>query len=311
MLKSLFGANTAQVVPIIFAYLFNAIGKYKYRELIGDKDLAKETWTTVESNGYILKNCKLFVYASWVNKKNGLPTSPAKFGIHQEDVKLLRSLDLSHLKLKKLKLPMSIFDYDNLEGSILTSSELKNYIGKFISKKLIFLRSYGLSREEIHSHLLFASIFALRKHYPDFQSELHALNICKTSIHNSGMCLIEYWTRGKRQALLKENDTFQSVHVPLESVHDVGVAPEHEDDFRLNLQSLVALVPKMKPRQQTFVSVAAGIYDPGFSMFIGSDNSEVVDVWSYDRYLGQLRQYFNVTEQQVSALLSNLRRQLT
>jgi hypothetical protein len=307
MLKSLYGDNTKRIAPILFAYLFNAIGKYEYRDLIGDKELAKDAWTKAESSGYILKNCKLFMYASHVNKQHGVPTSPAKFGIHQEDVTLLRSVDLSHLKLKKLKKPMSLFDYDNLEGAVLTSTELKNYIGKFISKKLIFLRSYGLAREEIHSHLLHASIFAMRKHYPAFESDLHALNICKTSIHNSGMCLIEYWTRAKRQALLKENGTFQSVHVPFDSLHNVGVAPEHEDEFRLNIQSLVALTPTMSVKQQSFLSAAAGIYDPGFSMYLGHDNSDLVDSWGYDRYLSQLRSYFCVSEEQTKKLLGNLR----
>lgn len=312
MLKQIFNLDPKQhnrIMSILFSYLFNRIGKYEYRRQIADKDLAKKVWSTASQSWYVLKNCKLYAHAHYLNRRNGLATSPAKFGIFSEDVGILKNLDLSGIKPKYKS--YSVFDFDNLEGAILTSSELKTHIGKFISKKLIFLaRSYGLSREEIHGHLLHSALFALRKQYPIYESDLHALNICKTAIHNSGMGLIEYWTRNKRNALLKENGNFQAVHVQYDILSDVGVEPEHANEFRQNLQSLVALSSTLKPKAAGFLGAAAGLYDPGVSMFIGTDNSEAAEHWNYDRYLTGLRAYYGVTEAQQASLMAHLRRKM-
>lgn len=312
MLKSLFELDPrahTRIMVTLFDYLFNKIGKYEYRKQIGDKDLAKRVWTIASESWYVLKNCKLYAHAYAVNRRLGLATSPAKFAISSEDVSLLKGLDLSHIKPGYKA--YSVFDFDNLEGAILTSSELKNYIGKFISKKLIFLaRSYGLSREEIHGHLLHSALFALRKQYPVYETELHATNICKTAIHNSGMGLIEYWTRNKRNALFEENGGFQAVHVQHDILANVGVAPEHDNELRQNLQSLVALSARMHPMHANFLSAAAGLYDPGVSMFIGVDNSEAAEQWNYDRYLAKLRLYYRLSPDQQCRLLGTLREKM-
>lgn len=309
MLKSIFnlGPRHNEIMRILFAYLFNRIGKYEYRKLIDDKNLAKQVWSIASSNGYVLKNCKLFAYASAYNRRHGWSTSPAKFGIYAEDVNLLRSIDVGRTKYKAY----TVFDFDNLEGAILTSDALKTHIGKFVSKKLIFLvRSYGLTREEITGHLQHSALFALRKQYPVYQSELHAVNICKTAIHNSGMGLIEYWTRNKRNALLKENGSFQAVHVQYDVLNNVSVPPDHENDLRQNLQSLVKLHDRMSPKAARFISAAAGVYDPAVTLYLGCDNTEAACNWGYDRYLGKLRTYFGVTEYQQSNLLNKLRNHL-
>jgi hypothetical protein len=309
MLRQIFGLDPkdhTRVMNILFSYLFDRIGKYEYRTQIGDKNTAKSVWKTASEHWYVLRNCKLYAHAYHYNGKKGLPTSPAKYEISQQDVAILRGLDLSHLKAKYK--PYSVFDYDNLEGSILTSSHLKAHIGKFVSRKLIFLtRSYGLSRDEIHAHLLHAALFALRKQYPRYESELHAMNICKTAIHNSGMGLIEFWTRGKRNALLKENGAFQAVHVQYEVLNNVGVPPEHDNEFRCNLQSLVSISKTLPAREASFLSAAAGIYDPGVSMFIGELNDDAAARWKYDRYLSSVRAYYKVTDAEQGALLEVLR----
>ena len=313
MLKQIFDLDPKEhtrVMNILFAYLFDQIGKYEYRKQVGDKDIAKKVWKIASEHWYVLKNCKLYAYAVHQNRKSGIATSPAKFSIHSTDVGFLRGLDLSRIKSKFKS--YSVFDYDNLEGSILTSSHLKAHIGKFISKKLIFLtRSYGLSRDEIHMHLLHSALFALRKQYPVYESELHALNICKTAIHNSGMGLIEFWTRDKRNALLKENGSFQAVHVQYDLMTNIGVAPEHDNEFRCNLQSLVSLAETLEPKHAEFLSAAAGVYDPAVSMFLGAPNDDVALTWKYDRYLSEVRGYFKITEQDQASILSSLRSKMS
>jgi hypothetical protein len=301
--------NDPKLLGALFAYLFGHISKAEYKEAIGDKEEAKRLWTATSCSGYILKNCKLFAYAVHVNRKQGIATSPAKFGIYKEDVPILRRLNLNHIKGYKA---YSLFDFDNLEGSILKSTEIKNYTGKFISKKMSYLmKSYGQSREELFGQMQHAALYALRKSYPCYESDLHALNICKTAIHNSGVGIMEYWNRAKRKALILDQGVFQAVKVPFESLADVGVDPEHNSEYRLNIQSLVSISERLKPQAQKFMSAAAGLYDPGFSLFIGIDNREAAESWAYDRYLSNLRGYYSVTEQQTQKLFQHLRKSLT
>lgn len=301
--------NAPDKIGSLFAYLFGRINKAEYKTAIGSKVEAKKIWTLVSSNGYILKNCKLFAYAVHSNRLISMPTSPAKYEILKEDVSILRRINLSHIKPKYKS--YSLFDYDNLEGSILKSTDLKNYTGKFISKKMSYLmKSYGLSREELFGQMQHSALFALRKQYPCYESELHALNICKTAIHNSGVGIMEYWNRAKRKALVLDNGSYQAVQIPYDSLVNVGVAPEHDSELRLNLQSLVSVAEGLPIKAQKFVSAAAGLYDPGFSMFIGIDNRDAVESWVYARYLENLRSYYSVSEAQTTNLFSKLRSSL-
>lgn len=302
-----------RVAIVLFKYLFRAINKFEYRKQIGDKDLAKQVWSRVVNNGYVIRNCKLFSYAVHYNRGRNLPTSPAKYEIMQDDVGLLRSLDLSHIP--EIYKPYSLFDFKNFETSILGSKELQTNIGKFVSKKLIFLdRHFDLPRSDIQQTLNEAAIYALRKQYPYYKSDLHALNVCKTAIKNRGHGLIEYHTRFKRNELLNEKGVFQAVNVSfdsgLEEVTALSVMPVHDDPLRQNLEALSDLMTKMGPKARSFLAAASGVYDAGFTMYLGVDNSEAVHDWTYERYMGLLRAYHLITEQQAARLLLKIRKSI-
>lgn len=290
----------------VFSYLFGLITKYEFRSQIGDRDLAKEVWERVVNNGYLLVNCKLFAYAHYVAKRKGVSVSPARYYIEASDVRLLRNLDLKGLSVRYKS--YSLFDFQTMEAAFVTSSSMDTYIGKFISKKLRFLcNSYGIKRSEIHADLQCAAVYALRKQYPRYQSELHALNICKTAIQNAGQGMIEYWTREKRNALIKDGDTFQAVNMNLE-FSSASVMPHHEDELRQNLQSLVAVSSKLPHNEQQWVLSASGQHDPGLSFFMGRDNSDAVETMPYDKYLRQVSAYHRVSKDKI---LENLRNALT
>lgn len=303
MLKTILGEEGLAYATPIFQYLFGNINKYTYRDSFEDRAFAKELWAKVEASGYILKNCKLFLYANHKNSLAGLPTSPARFEIAAEDVRLLRSL---RLKLPKKYKVYSLFDFSNLEGALLWSREMRNYIGKFINKKLRFLYSYGLTYSEIESQLVEYALWVLRKHYPVYETDLHAKNICKTAVHNMGMLLIQHWTRGKRQVLNKETDgTFQHRFVQLDYASEVHVRPEHENrELAWDLQTVLKTLDK---RHASMLSALSGTYDAGVTLFIGVDNSEAASQWSFERYLAAVATYHGVGEQEVSKLLADVR----
>lgn len=289
---------------VVFAYLFGQISKYEYRRLIRDKELAKEVWALVANNGYILCNCKLFVYALAKARCTGAQVKPSEFEIARPDVRLLKSVVYSGSTRFK---SYTLEEFRAMESEFIVSSNMDTYIGKFISKKMRFLcNSYGLSREEIHADLQCAGMYALRKQYPAYKSRLHALNICKTAIQNSGQGLIEFWTRTKRNALRNTGDGFEALKVEFSVASQLQI-PKEDLSFKDNVEALVKVSEGLDPDTQGWVSCAAGLYDPGFSFYLGRDNSDAVDAMSYDKYLHALCIYYNVKRDTV---LNQLRRKL-
>lgn len=293
-----------QHAQIVFSYLFGEITKYEYRRLLGDRELAKEIWSLVVDNGYVLCNCKLYLYALRHAEYSGQSVKPSKYEIAQPDVRVLKSIQLGVTRRYKV---YSLEEFRSMETAFIVSRNMDAYIGKFINKKLRFLcNSYGLKHNEIQGDLQCKALYALRKQYPAYKSELHALNICKTAIQNAGQGLIEYWTREKRNALRSDGQGFQSVHVQLEHVNS-SVTPEHDDELRVNLQSLIAVASRLTEAQQMWIKAATGLHDTGFSFFIGRDNSDVVDLLPYDRYLKLVCDYHRIPQE---AMLKQLRNAL-
>lgn len=284
----------------VFAYLFGQISKYEFRERVGKAE-SKDLWSHVET-GYVLVNCKLYLYARHVGKAQGRPVSPARFEISKEDVRTLNAISLDGVSTRHKV--YSLFDFRTMETAILTSPEMGVYIGKFISRKLIFLtRSYGQKRSDIEASLKMSGLYALRKQYPFYKSDLHAVNICKSSISNAGLGLIEYWTRDKRNALLKENSDFQAVTVPLDALSNISVQPLHEDTLLMNMQALAAAADKMSAASQAWIATAIGSYDRGFSFYLGYDNTDAVERMPYDKYLDLLSAYRQISKQEMISQL--------
>lgn len=300
----------AKVASGLFAYLFGLIDKRAFYEYVGDRELARKAVNNARSSehaGYVLKNCKLFAYAAYKARLQGLTIRAKDFDVTQRDASFLRRLNLRDHSYHAL----SITQYDKLVAQSLMTPDMRAYVGRLISKKLIFLvHSYGVSREDLESSLTSAALYALYKQYPKYESALHAKNICKTTIHNTAMNLIQHHTRGKRQALQRSvGGGFEAVHVPLDAVFDLAAPVEH--DYKEALVSLVSLQDRMTPRVQQFIQCAAGKYHEGLSTFLGIANDEAVESMQYDTYLSRLRSYFNVSEAQTQVLFAKLRPYIT
>ena len=289
----------------LFAYLFGRINRREYLRCLEDKALAKRLLQVAKNSGYIMKNCKLYAYAAWSARETGTPPRPKDYGISRADINLLNRVNVKKAGCKVL----TLHQFDNLVTRCLEDAELKTYIGKFVSKKMMFLiRSYNVTREELEGKLKSEALYALYKHYPQFQSLLHAQNICKTTIHNRGMNIIKFYTADKRQVLRRTATGFESIQVPMAVLHDSidMSAADHQDhvDMKLSLQSLQH---KMNERTQRFLNVAAGGHDEEFSAFLGKDNSAAAESMSYERYMGQVQSFFGVTQHATDKLFSKIR----
>lgn len=297
------------LVSGLFAYLFGVIDRRQYLVHVQNKVLARTLLKKAKASGYILRDCKLYAHAYWLHRHGMVRPKAADYGIDASDTAFLKKLNLVGLESYD---GYNIPAFESLVASCVASKEITTYMGKLISKKMIFLtRSYGVTRDQLQNSLIDASLYALHKQYPRFESELHAQNVVKQTIHNTAMNLIKYHTRDKRQALRRiigadGVQRFESINVGLDMIQ------EHEDtsvDHEKNdlLRSLVSLAPKMPPKVQNFLNAAAGGYDPVFSEHIGVRNDDLVETLPYPDYLERLREFHGVTDKQVSSLFARIR----
>lgn len=285
----------------LFAYLFRRITNERFRELVNDPINLKRR---VDRSGYILKNCKLFAWAHYKAKYiTGTATPRAKdYGVAPADASFLRRLNLDHIPRKYPAFTLS--DFDTIMGRYIDSKDLNHYIGKFISKKMTFLiKSYGESREEIHSYLIEHAIYSIYRKYPYFSTFEHMSNVGKTGLRNRGHSFIIQKTAKKNQKLVQNNDgTFESLHVNIDAVANT-IAQEQPETCVLDELTL-------SPKATRFIAIMRGMYDEEFSAFLGENNAEAAHTMRFNSYSSQVRAYFKVSQAQVRKLFIHIQEQV-
>ena len=322
MLTEVLGVKTHKVVPALFAYLFYRIDQREFlaylekHNIVSSREEALRIKDAARVNGYVLKNCKLYVWACWSARvlEVQLPRA-SDFGVHPNDAPILRRMNLQHLE-ERTKQGLARYPaytlktFDDLTARTLASPELRNYIGKFVTRKMTFLmNSYGETRHDLEMQLREAALLAWYKQYPRFESELHMVNVSKTQIHNTGHTMITSLTAKSRQKLSQNSDgSFDAVHVDIEVLADVSAPPQYGQALREHLQALSAVEHKLNQRAKDFLMCAAGQYHEGLSQFLKIRNDEAADEWPYTRYMAQCQKYFGTTQEKVEKLFSSIRR---
>jgi hypothetical protein len=317
-LRHLLAADYSKdVVGALFAYLFHRISyKELKKELLEDHE-AEATARILKcvKLGYVNKNCKLFAYAWYhyrfmkAQGKLARKPKPSEFEVHEDDVKILKLINLDHLG-RRLPKPWSIKDMDSRITSFTESKAGKEYIGKFISRKLLFLtKSYGVTRDELVNKMISAAIFSVYKQYPRFKNDLHFVNTLKNKISAEGKTLISYYTRQCRQALYHDGEQHQAVNVSADLfLANIEAPGQYMSHIRDSLQSLAAL--PLGETAQYFLKLATGQHDEEFSAFLKADNSNAVDSMAYPRYLQKVQQYMSISDERLAAFFTKLRRHI-
>jgi hypothetical protein len=297
-----------KVVGGLFAYLFRRIDLKYFITYIGDREEANRIKDIARNNGYILKNCKLYAYAWHVYKTQG-GTKPSfkAYKVDENDASYLRKLILKHVPDRFRA--FTLVEFDKTMEHMLSSTEIKNNIGKFISKKMMFLiKSYGISRHDIEMLLQDAAILAVYKMYPLYETYTHFESIAKASIHNAGHTFITSSTTQSRQRLERNADgTFENLLVQTEVLVDLEAPPEYSAHIKDSVQSLVQLQPKMSDKVQEFLLSCAGHYNEGLTAFLKKPNDELAHVMDYQKYLEKVRKYYKITEEQQQKLFKKIR----
>jgi len=260
-------------------------------------------------NGYILKNCKMFLYDAFSTGRGNFK----KYQIHKEDIPLLRkvskNLDSELLTYYKKRYPSwELEQYDKYVAETLCSDHMKSHIGKFITKKKTFLiNHYGVSRDSIESDLMMAAVYALYRAYPRYLSPLHFQNIAKTAIHNTGINLIMFHTRESRQRLMRDSaGLFQLKVLPLEFVKDLGVQ-DPDQDVTKSLDQIIARAPV---RAREFLTIMRGSHHAEFSNHLGIPNEHAVEEMDYEDYKSKCCEFMRVQPEAADRFLERLRHHL-
>ena len=297
-----------KIVGGLFAYLFRKIDLNYFIEYVGDREEANRIKDIARLNGYILKNCKLYAYA-WHVYKSGVGTRPniADFKVNESDAFYLRKLILKHVPTRFRAFTLA--EFDSTIEHLVTSREIKNNIGKFISKKMMFLiKSYGHVRTDLELMLSEAAIIAVYKTYPLYENYVHFEAIAKASIHNVGQTFITSATTQSRQRLIRNTDgTFENLHVQTDVLVDLEAPQEYSAHIKESIQSLVKLQPRMSERAQEFLLCCAGHYHDGLSKFLNHPNDRLVEALDYTKYLEKVRKFYKITESQQQKLFQKLR----
>lgn len=287
----------------IYHYLFRGLTNVEFRSYFEDGRAAKER---VDKSGYALLNCKVFAWAAYTAKRRGQRIRASAFDVEPEDAKLLRHLDLHYVgNYRAWSLP----EFRAEVEAQLLNREMDEYIGKFISKKLLFLiRSYGLTRDGIVNDLRAAALYSIYRMYPYYKSPLHIRNIGKMALKHKGMDLIRVNTRASKNVLRRLPDgTFESLNVPLTAV---TLLPHHNDaEFSVEryLRKLGSVYNKCSPRAQRFLDLLSGKHDVQFSLFLGQNNEELSEILSFEEYCAAVQAHLRISDGQRQRFFQKLR----
>ncbi len=297
-------AQVCKIAEIAFDYLFGIISKSEAKKILTNLGLDKDKLSIV-NNGYVLKNCKYYVYAKVKNEK----TNPRSFKIEDSDVIILDRI-AACLDIRGCK-PWSLKRLEANE-SVLTNSVFKSYMGRFISKKMQFLisGSYGISRHDIETELIEAALFALSKKYPYYESELHYVNTMKAAIAHKGIDVINHYTRKKNQRLRANSDgMFEAVNVDCEVLKNLEAPQDFSLRYKEEKETLRSLQNQMNDKGALFISLARGDFSSDFSDYLGMNNVDYAER-NYNLYLRKIHKYLSIDECQSNKFLAKIRKQL-
>lgn len=301
-----------RVVPALFAYLFNRIDMERFIKFVGDREEGTRIKDIARQNGYIMKNCKLYAYAVYFNRVNGKKIPAAsEFKVAQYDSLILRRLNLQHLDTKIYR-AFTLHEFDHVVKEMVISAEIRNNIGKFVSKKMSFLvKSYGERREDIESYLKEMAIAATYMQYPRFMTYLHMINVAKAQIHNKGQTFITASTTQSRQRLTKlDGGDYEAVHADLSTAAELAEPVNYAVEIKEQIMALSQIENVLPERTKEFLLCAAGQYHEGFSLYLKVQNDLAAEKMNYGRYMVKLQTYFNTTPEKVEKLFSSIRNKI-
>lgn len=314
--------------------LYNSLLMWLFRGLnynaLGSK-LSKAAKTTVRTNdvtnalkskGYVIKQYKVWVF--YIVKHNlGYTEALAlanKWGIHFDDVRafvLIQPTTLAHLKrLAKKYVALSMESFNRTCEHIIR--ETYKSTRRFAWAKLRFIGNHqraGVDLDDLSSDMEEKGIQGMMLMYPLIETKTHAINIVKRIIRNTGMNLIQKYTRKKNAALTansegqNESRVLDIDNLPVDSIP--AAEPDRKSsDLFLDFKRLLT---KYTGGKRIFLSLLSGIHSAKFSLWlaevkgIATPNDELIDRLQPSRYMDLCREYMKLTKETCDRFIGTIR----
>lgn len=299
-------------------FLVDATIRYSFR-LINARDYEKAFRAVTEhkirlielrrsllSDGYVMKNIKLYLYYAHVNNRTDLRDVEKAFRIKLRDRMLYKTLlPETRRKLDEFKKPAKVLGKDKIEvrerpgfkamtlygfdeACVSALKQIKNFTRKFVNRKMKFIMtSDAQETHDIAAHLEMNGLQAVMLYYPAFESMDHLKNIMKRTVHNSGINYIEKHTSEKRGRISRDaNGVFAAKVLPLHSAaveQELGtiengtlIDGSREDTFSLRI-TVEKLLSKFSDKRQQFLHLLMGSYHEEFSAYLRELGATSVD----------------------------------
>lgn len=270
-------AQTRILCTILIRYLFRACYMQEVRVAMKPHGVnISKVVLDIGKSGYISKNLKLWIYWCYVNGGVNSSTVRKEFDVSEEDRRLAfwALTDQKLVKtLKKAKAP-SLTTLQMDQHIVWIMRDTSDFLGKFINRKMSFLKkSYGVSLDDLRIVMVDHGIRSIYRTYPAVDSLDHLKNVCKRSMHNAGINLIQYHTAAKRNALIKHETGFQS-----RTISSSAVAPNvaeawgsqsmQDMDERDKSISIKEFLSRCSENQIRLITVLSGELDAAFSEWL-------------------------------------------
>lgn len=302
---------------------FRAVTEHKIRLI--------ELRRSLLSDGYVMKNLKMYLYYAHTNRRTDLKDVEKAFRVKLRDRHLYKTLlpetrrQLDEFKRKGFK-AMTLYGFD--ESCVLALKKVKNFTRKFVNRKMKFIMtSDSQETHDIAAHLEMNGLQALMLYYPAFETMEHLINIMKRTIHNTGINYIEKHTSAKRGRLSRDAaGVFTAKVVPL---HSVAVEKElstiengtlidgsREDTFSLRM-TVEKLLAKFSDKRQQFLQLMMGHYSEEFSRYLREAGLSTLDndlLWEraqdLEEYIQHTLDFLGVSYSTGDKFVSHLRKVL-
>lgn len=322
--------DEVQLYNATMLFMFRGLNYKAYSarltKLLGKKPNVRAITEALGCNGYLLKNYKTWVFYVVKHKLNhhDAMVYSRKWKVEHIDAAWfihLGVVTLSYIKrLAKKYAALTLEKFDRILNGIMSDPMLKTWLGKFTSKKHRFVAtSQSMTLDHIRSDLACNGMQGLLNMYPLVKSRLHALNIVKRTIHNTGINMIHHYTSQKTGRIVKNMDgSFEAKIVSFESIRETLElqAVEHDDDLRVDFTRLIEEA-KEKPKKVKFIELLAGNYCPKFTAWLREHghrvdtNEALQEKVDTKTYVQKCLEFIGIKPKTVWTFLAKLKEQFT
>ena len=223
--------------------------------------------------------CTVFKLWLFYIAKNRLESTSARsiarrWGVTRKDLREGLRLPRTFMRLLG-NLPydaMTLHQFQTLQATVCTTTE--QWRKKFAYRKLRFVyQSNGMEQSDIVHELMVHGLRSLGVTYPRLDSELHAINIAKRSMHNQGMTIIKAATTEKSRRIVNTQGGFEAVVTPITDIqaNTLPCNAASQAFVNLDLKDLEQqILGNLSGKKRLFVELLGGRPNLSFDAFLGT-----------------------------------------